>query len=136
MQQELHKMENNAQKPSKSITIDLHELYKYEPEDICLDINQSSYSNMAYVQVSHRDVSIDFLEMPGIRRDNKNHVKGTRIYMSHAAAQKLSEALAGLLEKVHSDGGIENYIPSNEKIQDRQSLTTNIKRAGSEKSIK
>ncbi|HOJ97211.1 MAG TPA: DUF3467 domain-containing protein [Methanospirillum sp.] len=108
-------------------TIDLHALYAYKPEDLNLDITHSSYSNMAYVQVSHRDVSIDFLEMPGLRKDGKNVVKGARIYMSHAAAQKLAESLSKLLDKVHSDGEMETYTPVSDNTRSNRPAAKNQK---------
>ncbi len=95
--------------------IDLAELYRFEPGELQSDITHSSYSNLAYVQVTHRDVFIDFLEMPGIRRDGKMCVNGTRIYMSHVAAQKLAEALSGILGKVYKEGGMERYVPGSLK---------------------
>lgn len=91
--------------------IDLRERYRFEPEELQPDVTQTAYSNLAYVQVTHRDVFIDFLEMPGLRRDDRVLVKGTRISMSHAAAQRLAEALAGILEKVHTEDGMEQYVP-------------------------
>ena len=105
-------MDKKTSEKNNPGTIDFQKLYAFKPEDLILDITNSSYSNMAYVQVSHRDVSIDFLEMPGIRKEGKNVVKGTRIYMSHAAAQKLAESLSNLLDKVHSDGEMETYTPT------------------------
>jgi len=95
----------------RAAAVDLRELYRFEPEELQLDITHSSYSNLAYVQVAHRDVCIDFLEMPGVRRDGKALINGTRIYMSHAAAQKLAEALNGILERVHTEEGMEKYVP-------------------------
>lgn len=95
----------------RATAVDLRELYRIEPEELQLDITHSSYSNLAYVQVAHRDVCIDFLEMPGLRRDGRALINGTRIYMSHAAAQKLAEALSGILERVHTEEGMEKYIP-------------------------
>jgi len=95
----------------RAAAIDLRKLYRSEPEELQLDITHSSYSNLAYVQVTHRDVCIDFLEMPGVRREGRALVNGTRVYMSHAAAQKLAEALSGILERVHTEEGMERYVP-------------------------
>lgn len=54
--------------------------------------------------------AICFLEMPGIKMaDGKMPIPGTRIYMSHSAAQKLSDAIADILKEVHCDGGMEVY---------------------------
>ena len=47
----------------------------------------------------------------GADNEKKNSVKGSRIYMSHAAAQKLAESLSKLLDMVHSDGEMETYSP-------------------------
>jgi hypothetical protein len=97
-------------KGKQAVIIDLADLYKFEPEDLLADIKTSAYSNLAYVQVTHRDVVIDFFEMPGTKKDGKMVLPGTRVFMSFAAAQRLSEALAGILEKAHRDGGMEQYI--------------------------
>jgi hypothetical protein len=110
-------MAGNSEKADReSMTIDISEMYRYEREDLMTDISSSAYSNLAYVQATQRDLYIDFLEMPGIKKeDGKMHIKGTRIYMSHSAAQKLSAAISGILKKVHSDGGMEFYTPDGEK---------------------
>ncbi|KAF1074800.1 DUF3467 domain-containing protein [Methanogenium sp. MK-MG] len=108
--------ENTQTANTESMTIDISEMYAYKKEDLMTDISSSAYSNLAYVQVTHRDLYIDFLEMPGIKKDDgKMHIKGTRIYMSHSAAQKLSKALSGILKTVHSDGGMECYNPEDEQ---------------------
>lgn len=103
--------EERKEKKDGAIAVDLRKLYRFEPEELQLDIAHSSYSNLAYVQVAHRDVCIDFLEMPGVRRDGRARISGTRVYMSHAAAQKLAEALSGILERVHTEEGMERYVP-------------------------
>ena len=94
---------------NETITIDLKQIYSFDPKDIFLDISDIHYSNLAYIQVTHRDVYIDFLEMPGIKREGKVSLTGTRIYMSHAAAQKLAESLGEILEHVHAQGDMETY---------------------------
>ncbi|OGS56048.1 MAG: hypothetical protein A3K60_02800 [Euryarchaeota archaeon RBG_19FT_COMBO_56_21] len=71
------------------------------------DITITRYSNLAYVQASPRDVCVDFLEMPGVKKDGKMVVNGTRVYMSHVAAQKLGEVLQSVLKKAIQNGGIE-----------------------------
>ena len=96
---------------SAGLTIDLNKIYKFGPEDINIDITASHYSNLAYVTCEHRDVFVDFLEMPGIKKDGKMMVNGTRIFMSHAAAQKLAEALKGILKQIHDNGQMEAYNP-------------------------
>ncbi|WFN36695.1 DUF3467 domain-containing protein [Methanomicrobium antiquum] len=112
---------------TESMTIDVGEMYKYKKEDLMTDISSSAYSNLAYVQATHRDLYIDFLEMPGIKRDDgKMHIKGTRIYMSHSAAQKLSKALDGILKMVHSDGGMEFYTPEDET---KPKISTKVQQA-------
>ncbi|MDD4454628.1 MAG: DUF3467 domain-containing protein [Candidatus Methanomethylophilaceae archaeon] len=109
----------------RAAAVDLRKLYRFEPEELQLDITHSSYSNLAYVQVTHRDVCIDFLEMPGVRREGRALVNGTRVYMSHAAAQKLAEALSGILEKVHTEEGMERYVPGGLK---RRRPSTEVER--------
>lgn len=89
------------------VGVDLKEMYRFEAKDMVPEISVSRYSNLAYVQVSPRDVYIDFLEMPGVKRDGRVAVNGTRVYMSHVAAQRLGEVLQQTLRKVVRDGGIE-----------------------------
>jgi len=108
--------ENKKTADTDSATIDISEMYRYKKEDMITDITSSAYSNLAYVQATHRDLYIDFLEMPGIKKDDeKVHIQGTRIYMSHSAAQKLSKALEEILKKVHSEGKMEVYTPDDEE---------------------
>lgn len=109
-------IDNKKTANTDSATIDISEMYRYKKDDMVTDITSSSYSNLAYVQATHRDLYIDFLEMPGIKKeDEKVHIQGTRIYMSHSAAQKLSKALDGILKKVHSEGKMEVYTPDDGK---------------------
>jgi hypothetical protein len=116
--------ENEGSRNDKpAVTIDLADLYKFNPEDLVADIKTSAYSNLAYVQVTHRDVVIDFFEMPGTKKDGKMVLPGTRVFMSFAAAQRLSEALAGILEKAHRDGGMEQYIAGGTK----QDISTKVR---------
>ncbi len=101
-------------------TLDLSRLYTFNQEDPGIDISSTAYSNLAYVQASHRDISIDFLQMPGIRgEDGRMKIKGTRIFMSHSAAQKLASAISEILEKLHSEGRMEAYTPQKEQDGER-----------------
>ena len=117
-------------KDKQVVTIDLADLYKFNPEDLIADIRTSAYSNLAYVQVTHRDVVIDFFEMPGTKKDGKMVLPGTRVFMSFAAAQRLSEALTGILEKAHRDGGMEQYIAGGTK----QEISTKVRQKRQTKS--
>jgi len=76
-------------------------------EGQAIDISCVKYSNLAYIQATGRDVYVDFLEMPGVIKDNKQVINGTRIYMSHVAAEKLAEALSKLLNQLNEQGVIE-----------------------------
>jgi len=87
--------------------IDLKEIYRFDAKDMVVDISTVRYSNMAYVQVSARDAYIDFLEMPGVKRDGKFIVSGTRVYMPHVAAKRLAEVLDGVMKKVVREGRVE-----------------------------
>ncbi|GEM_PF-876082 len=91
------------------VNIDLRQIYDFSPDDIVPDITSVRYSNLAYINCAPRDIFIDFLEIPGIKKDGKMMLNGTRIYMSHAAAQKLSEALKNILENANLKGDLETY---------------------------
>ena len=114
-EEELIKEEKASAKEEELITVDLKELYKFQPKDIIPDISIVRYSNLAYIQITHRDVYIDFLEMPGIKKDGKVLLNGTRIYMSFVAAQKLANTLQGILDQFHSRGDMETYLSKEEK---------------------
>jgi len=106
------KTRKQTDKGDAKITIDIQSLYAFRPEDLQADISTVRYANHSFIQVTERDLYIDFLEMPGVKKENgKVAVNGTRIYMTHVAAQKMAEALSGVLERVHRDGRMETYAP-------------------------
>lgn len=113
------------------MVVDFREIYKFGPEDIHPDISVVRYSNLSYIQCTHRDIFIDFLEMPGVKKDGKMVVNGTRIYMSHAAAQKVAEALSGILDKVHEKGDMETFTTTGKK----QKISTKAKLSLDKKQI-
>lgn len=92
-----------------TITIDFGSLYKVKPEEMVIDINNTYYTNYAYTQVMHRDVFIDFLQIPGVKKDKLMQINGIRVYLSHAHAKKLAKSLLGVLENVHKDGKMERF---------------------------
>ena len=92
---------------SKELTINIGELYKFDAKDLQLNITEVRYSNLAWIQLSPRDVMIDFLEMPGVKKDEKMAVNGIRIYMPHTVAEKLSKVLGNVLKQVQNKGEIE-----------------------------
>ena len=98
---------------TKTVAVDLSSSYAIENASTETDIQQIHYSNLATVNVSHRDVFIDFLQMPGIKHEGTMRLPGARVFMSYASAQKLAEALSMVLEKAHTDGGMEEYRPDN-----------------------
>jgi hypothetical protein len=53
-----------------------------------------------------------------------------RVFMSFAAAQRLSEALTSILEKAHLDGGMEQFIPGGTK----QEISTKVRQKRETKS--
>jgi len=93
------------------IPLDIGRMYEFNPNEMTPDIRTSAYSNVAFITCSNRDVFIDFLELPGIKKDEKMMVHGTRVYMSHAAAQQLALRLAQILEGSFQRGEMESYDP-------------------------
>jgi hypothetical protein len=91
------------------VAFDLREMYRFDPKQAVPDITTVRYSNMAYIQVTPRDVYIDFLEMPGVKREGRAVVNGTRVYMSFVAARRLSEVLKDILDRAHAQGAMEEY---------------------------
>ena len=97
------------------MNIDLADLYKFEAKDVTVEIASEHYSNFAMIQITERDVYIDFLSMPGIKKEGKMVIGGTRIFMPHSSAQKLAEALGSTLETVYKGGGMATYSSRKEK---------------------
>jgi len=106
---EQQSMSNEDVEDGGTITIDFGSLYKFKPEDMIIDINSTFYTNHAFTQVMNRDVYIDFLQIPGVKKDGLMHVNGVRIYLTHAHAKKLAKSLLGVLDNVHKGGKMESY---------------------------
>lgn len=110
-------MEKSGQKPRndqeqrKEFLIDVAGMYRFTPGEMVPDIRTSAYSNLAYITCTNQDVFIDFLEMPGMKKEGRMVVPGTRIYMSHSAAQHLAGKLAEILEGTYRRGEMESYSP-------------------------
>ena len=117
-------MAKDNKKINEPVTINIADMYKFNPEDLIPDISAVSYSNHTFIQVTERDVYIDFLEMPGVKKDGKMHVNGSRIYMTHAAAQSLCNALGDILKRVSDDGRMETY---ESKLKSKEILSRDAK---------
>ena len=98
---------NAPQAGDSKVTVDLGKIYEFDAKDMETEVNTTRYSNLAYIQVTPRDVFIDFLEMPGVKKDGRMVVSGVRIYMSHVAGQRLSEALGRTISEVIEKGRVE-----------------------------
>lgn len=115
---------SSAEILKESTKFDVRDLYKMDIEKLSVDVKLAWYSNLAYIQVTPRDVTIDFLEMPGVKRDGKDVVEAMRVYMTHVAAQKLVRSLGALLECVYRDGEVEVFSSSMQEAE----VTTEARR--------
>lgn len=106
---DIAKEQEASERENGPIAIDFGEMYKFDLQDMSPEISVVRYSNVAYIQITHRDVYIDFLEMPGVKKGGDVLINGTRIYMTHAAAQKLAVKLGEILESFNSAGHMEKY---------------------------
>lgn len=104
-----HKQSQDEVVDGKTITIDFGTLYQFKPEDMSIDITNTFYSNHAYIQVMNRDVFIDFLQIPGVKKDDVVRVNGTRIYLTHSHAKKLAKSILGVIENANKEGKLESY---------------------------
>ena len=95
------------EKEKAKVTIDISKLFKLDPDEIKLDVDHVHYSNVAYIQVNQRDVQVDFLQLPGIPKENGTMAKTTRIYLSHISAKRLAETLLQTLKNASEGGQIE-----------------------------
>jgi hypothetical protein len=107
----------------EKIAINFQDLYKVDPDKIIVDISSVTYSNLAYVQITNRDVYIDFVQMPGIKKDDKMIISASRILMPHTAAKRLAQVLLETLEKSFKDRNMDIYNPSdNPSDEDSQTI--------------
>lgn len=105
----------DKEKDVRQFLVDVGRMYQFKAEEMTPDIKTSSYSNVAYLTCTNRDVFIDFLEMPGMKKDGKMMVPATRVYMSHSAAQQLAARLTEVLEGSYQRGELESYKPPSVK---------------------
>jgi len=97
--------------PGQPVPIDFGRMYRFSPDEMCPEVRASAYANVSYITCTNRDVFIDFLEMPGVKKDGKMMIPATRIYLSHSAAQQLAAKLSEILEGSYQRGEMEFYEP-------------------------
>jgi RNA-binding protein YlmH len=94
------------------LNIDIGKCYQFKPEDFEIDVTAVRYSNSSFIQVMDQDVFVDFLEIPGVKKEGKMIANATRIYMTHVQAKKLVETLGNTLESSYKAGRMETYQSS------------------------
>jgi len=83
-----------------SISVDFSKFLKPDdPENIVLNITSSHFSNYALIQLREREMHIDFLELPGSKRDDKWRINAVRIYLTPDHSRKIANILLDLLDK-------------------------------------
>ena len=100
------------------VSLDVGKMYQFSPDEMYPEVRSSSYANVSYITCTNRDVYIDFLEMPGIKKDGKMMIPATRVYMSHSAAQQLAEKLKEILDGSYQRGEMEFFQPPSGKESD------------------
>lgn len=93
------------------LSLDLGKCYQFKPEDFEIDVTSVHYSNNSYIQVMNQDVFVDFMQIPGVKKDGKMVASATRIYMTHVQAAKLARTLQSVLESTHKAGKMETFPP-------------------------
>lgn len=106
----------DAKKQPAPVPLDFGRMYQFRPEEMCPDVRASAYANVSYITCTNRDVFIDFLEMPGVKKDGKMMIPATRIYLSHSAAQQLAAKLGEILEGSYQRGEMEFYEPEQKAV--------------------
>jgi len=108
------------QETERKIEIPFKKLYAFSPEDVEINIESSFYSNVAYINVNHRDVIIDFLETPGVKSDGKHKIFGKRILMTHTAAKKLADVIINTLSQAEKSEDFEIYGKISDKTKEKK----------------
>ena len=86
------------------ISLDMAALYQFKQEDLELDVTTVRYSGDHFVQFTENDLFIDFLELPGVRKEGKMKVNTTRIYLTHNVAKCLAKTLTDALNDLEEEG--------------------------------
>jgi hypothetical protein len=58
-----------------------------------------------------QDVFIDFMRIPGVKKEGKMVAGATRIYLTHVQAAKLARSLQSVLQSSYEAGRMETYPP-------------------------
>jgi hypothetical protein len=93
------------------VSLEIGKCYQFKPEDFEVNVTNANYANTSFIQVMGQDVFIDFMALPGIKRDGKMVADATRIYMTHVQAKKLVDTLGAVLENTYQAGRMEKYPP-------------------------
>jgi hypothetical protein len=93
------------------LSVDLGKCYQFKPEDFEIEVTSEHYSNNSFIQVMNQDVFVDFMRIPGVKKDGKMVASATRIYMTHVQAAKLARTLQSVLQSTHEAGRMETYPP-------------------------
>lgn len=96
------------------VSVDIGKCYQFKPEDFEVDVTAIHYSNNSYISVMGQDVFVDFMQIPGVKKDGKMVASATRIYMTHVQAAKLARTLQSVLQSTHEAGRMETYPPKKE----------------------
>jgi hypothetical protein len=99
------------QEKDRFVSLDIGKWYQFNPEDLEIDVTSVHYANNSFIQVMGQDVFIDFISLPGTKKDGKMVADATRIYMTHVQAKKMLDALNGVLETTYKAGRMEVYPP-------------------------
>lgn len=93
------------------LSVDIGKNYQFKPEDFEIDVAAVQYANHSFIQVMGQDVFVDFMQIPGVKKDGKMVATATRIYMTHVQAAKLARTLQSVLQSSHEAGRMESYPP-------------------------
>ena len=94
-----------------TMSVDIAKCYQFKPEDFEIEVTSEHYSNNSFIQVMNQDVFVDFMQIPGVKKDGKMKASATRIYMTHVQAAKLARTLQSVLQSTHEAGRMETYPP-------------------------
>lgn len=93
----------------QTLSVDLGKCYQFKPEDFEIEVTSVHYSNNSFIQVMNQDVFVDFMQIPGVKKDGKMVANATRVYMTHVQAAKLARTLQSVLQSTHEAGRMETY---------------------------
>ncbi|MEA3559651.1 MAG: hypothetical protein U9R75_10390 [Candidatus Thermoplasmatota archaeon] len=95
----------------ENINIDIGKMFRFDQDKMETDITKMMYSNHVYIQINPREVELNFMNIPGVKKEGNNICETVKIIMPFSGAQSFANVLLETMASVYNQGGMEEYNP-------------------------